>query len=72
MSNPLKTLVKDYGWIHVSLGVMGNLAFVIGSVLLLPRFAPWKTLAVWFFIAGSALMLVGALGSAAVKLFGDD
>lgn len=52
--------------------MLGNLAFVIGSVLFLPRFEPWQTLAVWFFIAGSALMLVGALGSAAVKLFGDD
>ena len=71
MANMLKTLVKDYGWIHTSLGVAGNATFVVGSVLFLPQFDNLQKLAVWLFIVGSVLMLVGALGSLAVKLYDD-
>ena len=71
MTQMLKTLVKDYGWIHTALGVLGNATFVIGSVLFLPQFEQLQRLAVWCFIVGPALMLVGALGSLAVKLYDD-
>ena len=62
MSELLRVIVKDYGWIHRGLGVGGNLAFLVGSVLFLPQFEPWKVTGVWLFIIGAALMLVGALG----------
>ena len=64
----LASLVHDYGWIHRGLGLLGNLAFVVGSVLFLPAFEPYKTLGVWLFIAGSSLMLLGAAGEFAVRL----
>ena len=47
MSNPIKTLVHEYGWIHLSLGLFGNLSFFVGSVLFLPAFDQWKTIGVW-------------------------
>jgi hypothetical protein len=61
-------LVQDYGWIHRGLGLLGNLAFVAGSVLFLPRFSAQQTLGVWLFIVGSSLMLVGGAGEFAVRL----
>ncbi|MEJ2411211.1 MAG: YrhK family protein [Novosphingobium sp.] len=36
--------------------------FVLGSILFLPSMRVWQTFGAWMFIAGSALMLVGALG----------
>lgn len=51
------------------LGILGNVAFVAGSVLFFKRFEQWYTLAVWLFVVGSSLMLVGALGSGLKKLW---
>ncbi|GGD66447.1 YrhK family protein [Croceicoccus mobilis] len=64
----LRTLIHDYGWIHLGLGLVGNALFVIGSVLFLPAFDAWKVLGVWLFILGSTLMLIGAIGSFLVKI----
>lgn len=69
ISNLVKTIVQDFGWIHLSLGLMGNTAFFVGSILFLPAFEPLKTLGVWLFIIGSFGMLVGAVGRLLVDLF---
>ena len=69
MSNAIKTLVQEFGWIHSGIGLFGNLTFVAGSVLFLPAFEAWKTLGVWLFIAGATFMLVGALGDLLVKVY---
>lgn len=62
MPNPIKILVKDYGWIHLGLGLLGNVAFFAGSILFLPGFEALQTIGVWLFVIGSGLMLVGSLG----------
>ncbi|MGR3464377.1 YrhK family protein [Limimaricola sp.] len=80
MSSPIQTLVKDYEWIHLSLGLFGNVAFLVGSVLFLPAFeghgltwawidVEWKTVGVWLFIVGAFFMFVGAFGNLLVKLY---
>ncbi|QIQ87258.1 YrhK family protein [Erythrobacter sp.] len=69
MGSLVRIIVKDYGWIHRGLGLAGNFAFVVGSVLFLPRFEPWKVTGVWLFIGGSALMFVGALGQFLVNRY---
>ena len=69
MSHPIKTLVQDYGWIHLSLGLFGNAAFFVGSILFLPSLEPWKTLGVWLFIVGAFFMLVGSLGRLLVDVW---
>ncbi len=63
---PVHTFLKDFQWIHTTVGVLGNLLFVIGSVLFL--WESTKTIGVWIFIVGSSFMFVGSLGSAAVKI----
>lgn len=62
MLNLLKIIVHDFGWIHLGLGLVGNFAFVVGSVFFLPAFEAYQTLGVWLFIFGSGLMFIGALG----------
>ncbi|PQA85771.1 hypothetical protein CW354_21810 [Marinicaulis flavus] len=71
MANFIKTLVQDFGWIHLSLGLVGNLAFFIGSIFFLPALEPYKTAGVWLFIAGSFGMLIGAAGQLLVSLYED-
>ncbi|ESR24551.1 YrhK family protein [Lutibaculum baratangense] len=58
----IRTILRDYGWAHLALGLTGNLAFFAGSILFLPRFEDIKTIGVWLFIVGSFLMLVGSAG----------
>lgn len=69
MSNPIRTLVRDFGWIHTGIGVIGNTGFFAGSILFLPAFDRWKTTGVWLFVVGSFLMLIGAVGNLLVKVW---
>ena len=68
MSDTLRLIVKDYGWIHTSLGLVGNVMFFIGSIFFLPSLSSYMTLGVWLFIIGSFLMMIGALGELGVKI----
>lgn len=65
----LQTLVRDFAFIHTGISVLGNAAFVIGSVLFFKAFDQYYTLAVWLFVVGSAGMFVGALGEFARKVY---
>ena len=58
--------IYEYQWVHLFIGILGNGLFIIGSVLFLYEVKP---LAIYCFIAGSTGMLLGALGSGAVKLW---
>lgn len=69
MSNPIKTLVQDYGWVHLAIGLIGNMLFVTGSILFLPAFHALRPVRIYIFIAGSSLMLVGALGQLLVRIW---
>ncbi len=68
MRETVRLIVDDYGWVHTSLGLLGNVLFFLGSIFFLPVLEPYKTAGAWLFIAGSFLMMVGAAGSVAVKL----
>lgn len=59
-------LLHDFEWVHLGIGILGNLAFFIGSILFLWR--SLQTAGTWLFIVGAGGMLIGSLGSAAVKL----
>lgn len=54
--------LQDYEWIHISVGVIGNATFFVGSIFFLPAYHSMMTVGVWLFITGSLLMLLGALG----------
>lgn len=69
---PVQVLVQDYGWIHLSLGWLGNGAFFIGSVLFLPQFEPYKTIGVWLFIVGAFFMWIGSTGRVLVSFWEKD
>lgn len=64
----LRTVLHDYGWIHMSAGLAGKLAFLTGSILLLPGDAAMRTVGIWLFIAGSSLMAVDAVGQLLVEI----
>ncbi len=81
MQTLIRTFVEDYGWIHLSISLLGNLIFLLGSILFLPawegittQIAGYqmgiKTLGVWLFIIGAALMLIGSIGRLLVDLYG--
>ena len=60
-TNALRELVREYEWIHLTLGMLGNLFFFVDSVLFL--FETVKVLDVWAFVVGSLLMLVRSVGN---------
>lgn len=72
MRKALKILVQDFGWIHLSLGLAGNLAFFVGSIFFLPALEAFKLAGIWLFIIGSFLMLIGALGELLVRLWREE
>ncbi|KZY34630.1 hypothetical protein A3754_03875 [Alcanivorax sp. HI0083] len=59
-----RALVHQYQWFHVTLGLIGNGTFVIGSVFFL--WESWQRAGTWLFIIGSVGMLIGSIGSAIV------
>jgi len=65
----LELIVREYRHRHLIVGVIGNAMFLIGSILFFRLFETWQTLAVWLFVVGSALMLVGSLGEVAKAVY---
>lgn len=63
--HPIRTLFRQFEWIHVGLGLIGNASFAIGSVFFLSE--ETRQVGVWLFIVGSFGMLIGSIGSAIVK-----
>lgn len=63
MKRLIELCVRDYVWIHTAIGLLGNICFVIGSLLFLNQDKHVGTL---FFIAGSSGMLIGSVGNAVV------
>lgn len=61
----LRTLFRDYDWVHTGLGLIGNTAFFVGSVLFL--WESTKMVGVWLFVVGAAGMLLGSIGRAVVE-----
>lgn len=76
MTDAIRTLVQEYGWIHTGIGLLGNSLFLGGSIAFLPSLETWEavgmewqTVGVWLFIVGAFLMLIGALGNLLVKIY---
>lgn len=65
----IRRLVTDFEYIHTTLGICGNVLFVAGSVLFFETFSRYHRVAIWCFVIGSSLMLVGAVGSGLKKLW---
>lgn len=64
----VQRFVTNYEWIHTGIGLLGNTAFLVGSVFFL--FESLKRAGTWLFIAGSFGMLLGSLGRAIVEATG--
>ena len=61
----IRPVLRNYQWIHIGLGLIGNVTFVVGSVLFL--WDSTKFVATLLFILGSTGMLLGSIGQAIVK-----
>lgn len=61
----LREFFDHYEWVHITLGLVGNFLFFVGSILFF--YDSLKTVGVWLFVIGSFLMLVGSCGDALVK-----
>lgn len=62
----VRGFLAEFPWIHLGIGIFGNLAFVVGSVLFL--YAELERVGVWLFIVGSSGMLVGSFGELMVRI----
>ena len=60
------TALRDFPWVHLGLGLIGNTCFVVGSVLFF--WPEVKTLAIWLFVVGSLGMLLGSVGELLVRI----
>jgi hypothetical protein len=61
----LRKFFEEFEWIHITLGLIGNLTFFIGSILFFDESR--QTVGVWLFTIGSFLMLIGSIGSGLVR-----
>lgn len=68
MPNLIRLIIDDYGWIHLAIGLAGNVFFFAGSILFLPVFEELQPFPIWLFVLGSGLMLIGAVGRLLVSL----
>jgi len=60
----LRLWIHDYRWIHTGIGLLGNGAFLVGSVCFL--WEPLKTAGIWLFIIGAAGARPACLSAASV------
>jgi hypothetical protein len=62
MQKIIQDFVRERKWIHVSLGLVGNVCFFVGSILFLSE--TLQPIGTWLFIVGSAGMLIDSIGNA--------
>ncbi|WP_433787835.1 YrhK family protein [Actinomycetospora sp. CA-101289] len=55
----------DLPWVHLVIGLVGNLFFVLGSIMFL--YPASTRLGTWFFIIASWGLLIGVLGEIATR-----
>jgi hypothetical protein len=65
-SRKLRRIVRDFPWVHLGIGLFGNAAFVVGSILFF--FKSVQTLAIWIFVVASVGMFIGSLGQLLVRI----
>lgn len=65
MLKAVRAFFYEFEWIHLTLAMIGNTTFLIGSVLFF--WESTKTAGVWLFVVGAAGMLIGSIGSALVR-----
>ena len=58
--------LRGFPWLHVGVGLLGNLLFFIGSIMFLSEH--WMIFGTWLFIIGSFGMLVGSIGEILVRI----
>lgn len=61
----MRAVIHRYEWVHLILGIGGNIAFLSGSIMMLLE---RQHMAVILFITGSSGMLIGGLGNLIVSL----
>lgn len=61
----LREFVHRYPAVHLGVGIFGNVAFFVGSILFLSEAT--KRIGVYCFIFGSLGMLLGSVGQALVR-----
>jgi YrhK-like protein len=64
--NALRAFLVEYEWLHIMIGVAGNVLFVVGSTMFI-----WEALkpySIACFLAGSTGMLIGNVGGVVVRL----
>lgn len=62
----LGAFLRDFPWIHLIIGLTGNLMFFVGSIMFF--YKSLETGAIWFFVLGSLGMLLGSLGELFVRV----
>jgi hypothetical protein len=70
MLEPLRSFIREYEWVHTSVGLLGNLLFFVASTKFLQEST--RVAGTWMFIVGSAFMLLGSVGNALVTLNNSD
>ncbi len=60
------TFLRDFPWIHLLIGLTGNLLFFVGSIMFFSD--KLETGAIWLFVLGSLGMLIGSLGEIFVRI----
>lgn len=61
----LQKFFDDFEWIHICIGITGNILFFIGSILFLNK--SLMTIGTYLFITGTFLMLIGSIGNGLVR-----
>lgn len=62
----LGTTLRDFPWVHLGLGLVGNACFFVGSIFFF--YESLKTAGIWLFVIGSLGMLLGSIGEFLVKV----
>lgn len=62
----LGTVMREFPWVHLGLGLVGNTMFFLGSIFFF--YEGLKTLGIWLFVIGSFGMLTASVGEFLIRI----